>query len=699
MTENNTKSLYLNIIVRMLIISSLFVPLGALYIESLVTLTGPQIWLLIKTLLWLPALLLVLDFLLIWRVLAVFFNVMDRIYAGEEISEQERTKAERRALTFPYMIFFFSIGWFSLGGYVLALIMVEKGALDWGKGIYIIASAVTCGVLTGIASMLLVRGPMRISLQLIFDKCGTLSEKPPFFIPISIKLSASFVFSMMLIVLFLGMLSYENLKSTLDKQIDITQSEDLLKFGKILDLTTVNYESVDGILAGVVSSGIVYCRATEKFNPIFCSGIKPSSSILDKLSAVRTGTVVADDETGYRWTWTDLSGGKEMIIGGWMSKDVASLRKRVQSKYILIALVIFIVGTGLGIFVALDISRTIKSVSSKAAKIAGGDVEVVNTPGNEDETGILARAFNLMAHVVLSRLRDQLGKSRLMLQSITGAVQTLAPMSKELVAIAEQQASGSIEQASAAEQAATTSEEIVAVSKQIAQNAQEVSKGAEGMLKLTEEGQSRLMHTTGEFGNINEKMRNIADAVLKLGNQSQEIGGIVQIIDEISEQTNLLALNASIEAVGAGEHGRRFGVVAQEIRRLSHSTAESTRKIKDIVKRMQDSVSASIMHAEEGDKAVLSGKRAIEETTKLFDQILESNNISAPRLKEIGLMTSQQASASEQMAKTITEVKDNAQQSSAAAGELKASISELETIVIELQTHVESSAENEENPT
>jgi len=337
----------------------------------------------------------------------------------------------------------------------------------------------------------------------------------------------------------------------------------------------------------------------------------------------------------------------------------------------------------------LDIARPLKDLSENAVRISKGDLDVGVTAGGDDETGILARAFNRMTKVILNQLQGELNRGKQMMESINNAVNSLAPMSRELVAIAEQQASGSMEQASAAEEAATTSGEIVAVSKQIAENASDVSKNAEAMLELTEKGQQRINLTKEEFDNINEKMKNIAKAVLTLGEESQEIGGVVRIIDEISEQTNLLALNASIEAVGAGEHGRRFGVVAQEIRRMSQSTAQSTKKIKEIINRMQNAVSSSIMHAEEGDKAVLSGRKAIDETTIMFDQILQANKAGAPRLREINLMTSQQATASEQMANTIAEVRESANQSSAAASELQASIRELENIVKELQLHLE----------
>ena len=158
-----------------------------------------------------------------------------------------------------------------------------------------------------------------------------------------------------------------------------------------------------------------------------------------------------------------------------------------------------------------------------------------------------------------------------------------------------------------------------------------------------------------------------------------------------------MALNAAIEAVGAGEHGQRFGVVAQEIRRLAQNTAQSTKKIQEVIDRMQNSVSSSVMYVEEGEKSVDAGRSVIDEMAKLFGEIFEASNNATPRLKEIGLMTSQQSTASEQMAKTIAEVRETAMQSSASAEQLQSSIKEIESIAAQLETHAKKKSANEES--
>ena len=344
----------------------------------------------------------------------------------------------------------------------------------------------------------------------------------------------------------------------------------------------------------------------------------------------------------------------------------------------------------LTVFLALaatrELTRPVRSLKLAANRVKEGDYDISLRLVGNDEFTELGEAFNQMTLAT----RTQLEHGKNLLTAIGNAVKTLAPMSEAMVSISEEEASASIEQASAAEEAATTAQEIVSVAKQIAENAANVSELGETTRNITESGADKLLSTRSNFDDINAKMKDIAKAVLDLGDRSQEIGAVTSIIDEISEQTNLLALNAAIEAVGAGEHGQRFGVVAQEIRRLAQNTANSTKKIHENIERMQKSVSSSIMFAEEGDKAVSAGLNVLEELSSIFNDIFNANKNTAPRLKEIGLMTSQQASASEQMTKTINEVRETAHRGSSASGEIQSSIKELDVIISQLKSHTDA---------
>ncbi len=684
-----SREIFWRSVVRAVIASAVVVPLGALYIAALVSLNNEQVILLVKTLLWLPPLLLGIDFFIFRLNLAPVINALRKVRAGETVESAESIRAQKRAFIFPYLNIFYSVFWFSLGGVILSWILVEWGGLSFREAVYVVAAAVTCGFLTAIIVFYTLRKPVRDVVRELIGHGETYEDKQPFFVPLSANLTFSYLLLIALMLVFMGLLSFVMLQKSVDGQVGALRQSHLSDLKTVIDRADFNAAALPALLEGLGGNDSVFCLIDNEENFQGCRGKTISAGAIDKIESLKAQEVVEDRETGWSWSWITPPGINARILSGLRKKSSMAAKSDLKLYYVRAAVVVMLLAVGISLLIAFDISRPIKDLTNVAVEVAEGKMELEARSGNEDETGIMARAFNKMTGLLIARLHRELERSRGMVSSIGSAVQTLGPMSKQLVSVAGEQASGSVQQATAAEEAATTSQEIATVSKQIAENAQKVTKAAEGALSTAQKGQDRLQDTLSKFEDIKKKMDNIASAVMKLGDQSQEIGEIIKMIDEITEQTNLLALNASIEAVGAGEQGKRFGVVAQEIRRLANNSSQSTGKIQDIINRMQNSVSSSVMHAEEGDKAVNEGRQAMEEMATLFKEVLDSSNNATPRLKEINMMTSQQASASDQMANTINEVKDSAQQVSASANELQASVSELEHIVSQLEQHVE----------
>ncbi len=680
---------YVRFIRRELIFTLPVVILVVLYGLQLMSLNAYQVKVLVITVAVITPVFLLIGDGILRVILSPAKKVLNVIDKGGEPASSELERAEKRLLLFHYVSFFNSIWMFGLGGAIVGLTMVKVADSSVFIAYYFLVIALTGGVVEGMGLFYLGRAPLWEMRRAIMARLDMEKEKPPVFVSISVKLAVSFVLVILLVMVFSSLLTYKNFTDVLKLQNRKLQEKELLTMGAVLEGAAKGKTDLKNLLETASSPDKTFCMLDKNFNIQYCPGEHPPPAVLEKLAEKSAGKMVKDPETGWSWGWTYSANRMDRMVSGWAAPGTAVIREQMKGGYIKVFLIALAGGIILGVFVSTDISGSLKELSAASVKISQGATEAEVVAGSEDETGIVARAFNRMTTSLLAKLRGELDKSKSMVESITGAVQTLAPMSKQLVSIASQQASGSVEQASAAEEAATTSQEIVAVSKQIAENAKSVSDNAESTLQTTRDGQQRLNMTREQFDDINKKMDDIANVVLKLGEQSQEIGDIIKIIDEISEQTNLLALNASIEAVGAGEQGKRFGVVAQEIRRLANNTAESTRKIQDIVTRMQNSVSSSIMHAEDGNKSVDSGKNTMEEMAGMFGSMVEAINESTPRLKEITMMTSQQSSASEQMAKTVEEVRVTAHESSSAASQLQSSISELEEIVTQLQSYVE----------
>lgn len=230
-------------------------------------------------------------------------------------------------------------------------------------------------------------------------------------------------------------------------------------------------------------------------------------------------------------------------------------------------------------------------------------------------------------------------------RQIGAAVQHVQTSSSELQAAANQQATGAREQAAAMTEIATTIRELLASSRQIAETAQSVSHIAEE----TASGARTGTGTVGAIGGIRRQVDQVVTHMLDLGRKSQEIGGIVEIVAELAEQTDILAINATIEAAGAGESGKRFTVVADEIRKLADRVGGSTKEIRGLVEEVRTAANTTVMATEGGSKAVDAGSRHFGEVAQSFSQITGLVSTATEAAREIELSTKQQATAVEQV--------------------------------------------------
>jgi methyl-accepting chemotaxis protein len=176
---------------------------------------------------------------------------------------------------------------------------------------------------------------------------------------------------------------------------------------------------------------------------------------------------------------------------------------------------------------------------------------------------------------------------------------------------------------------------------------------------------------------VRRQVDQIVEHMLDLGRKSQEIGGILDIVSELSEQTNILAINATIEAVGAGETGRRFGVVAGEIRKLADRVGGSAKEIRRLIEEIRAAANTTVMATEDGAKAVEAGTRRFGEVAQSFRRIVEYVGSTAEASREIELSTKQQTSAMEQVASAIADVAQTARESEAGSSQTLNTASQL----------------------
>ncbi len=273
---------------------------------------------------------------------------------------------------------------------------------------------------------------------------------------------------------------------------------------------------------------------------------------------------------------------------------------------------------------------------------------------------------------------------------ITLAVSQVKTSSTELQAAANQQAAGAKESATAMSEITTTISELMATSRQIAESAQRVAQIAEQTTDAARSGEGTMLQATESIDAIRRQMDQVVSHMLDLGRKSQQIGAVVDVVGEMAEQTNILAINASIEAAGATEGGKRFAVVADEIRKLADRVTTSTKEIRALIEDVRGAVNTTVMATETGSKAVDAGARHFSAVAVAFQQIAGSVTTSREAAREIELSTKQQSSAVEQVNNAVTDVAQSTKEAEVSSTQTLQTVSQLASMSTDLLRLVQS---------
>jgi methyl-accepting chemotaxis protein len=302
--------------------------------------------------------------------------------------------------------------------------------------------------------------------------------------------------------------------------------------------------------------------------------------------------------------------------------------------------------------------------TEQANSIAEGDLTIEVKPISDDDT--MGVAFTVM----INNLRKQI-------EEITEGVNVLSSSSSEIMTMVSQLASSSAETATSVSETSSTVEEVKQTTEVSNQKATEVAESAQKISMISQDGKNAVEETIDGMSKIKQQMESIAGIVIQLSEKSQTIGEIAASVNDLSEQSNLLAVNASIEAAKAGEQGKGFTVVAQEIKNLAERSKESTIQIRTILADIQKEISSAVMATEQGGKVIDSGLELSSTASEVITTLAAGVEQASQSNLQIAASSQQQLVGMDQITSAMENIKEASIQTSNSTKQTEESIVEL----------------------
>ncbi|MBK5529254.1 methyl-accepting chemotaxis protein [Pseudomonas sp. TH06] len=475
-------------------------------------------------------------------------------------------------------------------------------------------------------------------------------------------------------VLRLRILSYRTLVNREPSDLQDTVG----RIGAVLDKLRAAQASYAALPAGGEERALYQTFASTLDNYLQAQNQMMDLSRQDKLEDMRTlmNTRIKDG--------TDQMGEQlnRLIAINAADAKTASLQAGDHYDSAITGIVIVAVVAALAtVLLALLLTRSIVTPLNRAVEAAqtiadGNLTKLIEVDGKDEPARLLA---------ALAAMQTNLRKT---IEQIAGSATQLGAAAEELSAVTEEASRGLQQQNNEIEQAATAVNEMTAAVEEVARNAVSTSEASNQSTHAAREGRDQVVKTVDAIQTMTHDVQNTAQMIEGLAAQGRDIGKVLDVIRAIAEQTNLLALNAAIEAARAGEAGRGFAVVADEVRALAHRTAQSTQEIEKMVAGIQNGTGEAVSSMQQSNQRTQSTLEmaraagvALEQITQSIHQINERNLVIASASEE-------QAQVSREVDRNLVNIRDLATQSAAGANQTSAATHELSRLAVDLNAMV-----------
>jgi methyl-accepting chemotaxis protein len=365
-------------------------------------------------------------------------------------------------------------------------------------------------------------------------------------------------------------------------------------------------------------------------------------------------------------------------IVAWFILSLTILPGLRDSGYFCAALIVSVVLSALAVIVVVRSVRfTVGSYMNGINDVVKGDLTKHIVADSNDEMGEIGRRLNLLVDKFLGTMKHFAENSYLVSRTAFQLEQGAKDMMTGIEQVTLQVTS-----------VATASEEMASTSEEIARNCDSAARSSESASSSAVVGESIINQTIEVMTRISDIVKESAKIIDGLGNRSDQIGTIINLIDDIADQTNLLALNAAIEAARAGEHGRGFAVVADEVRKLAERTSSATKEIGSTIKAMQAEAKQAVIATDKGVKQVEIGTEEAKKLGDTFKNTLKLIGAVSGEITQIAVASRQQTATVEEIANNINHISDVIKQTNVTAAKDAETASELAVLFTELNTTI-----------